>query len=192
MKKGLIAAGIAAAMVAMPIAAFAASYKAVPDSCIITDGTAAVAKTMQAVTDPDWDGISKQALEAAAQPAAPEAPEATTPEPTEPEAVEPEVSQPEATPAPSYGYGYVDSDHDGICDNFVDHNGDGYCDYHGEYCYNTGHAHHNGYGYNSGSGSGSTSDAGSSNGYGSGSSGSSSGSGYGHHGGYGGGHHGGR
>ena len=51
MKKGLIAAGIAAAMVAMPIAAFAASYKAVPDSCIITDGTAAVAKTMQAVTD---------------------------------------------------------------------------------------------------------------------------------------------
>lgn len=178
MKKGLIAAGIAVAMVAMPIAAFAASNKAVPDSYIITDGIGTIPKTVQVVTERAWDDINKQALEAAAQPNIPEAPEVTAPEPAEPDAVEPEV-----TPAPSYGY--VDNDHDGICDNFVDHNGDGYCDNHGEYCYNTGHAHHNGYGYNSGSGSGSSSGTGSSNGYGSGYS-------TGHHGGHGGGHHGGR
>ncbi len=178
MKKGLIAAGIAVAMVAMPIAAFAASYNTVPNSHIITDGIGAIPKTVQVITERTWDDISKQALEAAAQPNIPEAPEATTPEPAEPGAVEPG-----ATPTPSYGY--VDDDHDGICDNFADHNGDGYCDYHGEYCYNTGHAHHNGYGYNGGSASGSSSGTGSSNGYG-------SGYGSGHHGGHGGGHHGGR
>lgn len=178
MKKGLIAAGIAVAMVAMPIAAFAASYNTVPNSHIITDGIGAIPKTVQVITERTWDDISKQALEAAAQPNIPEAPEATTPELVEPGAVEPE-----ATPTPSYGY--VDDDHDGICDNFVDHNGDGYCDYHGEYCYDTGHAHHNGYGYNNGSGAGSSSGTGSSNGYG-------SGYGSGHHGGHGDGHHGGR
>ncbi len=143
MKKQLVAAIASVAIAAIPLTTYAATQQAsaAPGSTG-EEVPAELAQTMQAMAHSTYTQMTDDIQQATTQVEAAVAAQAQA----EAEAAAAEA----AAQAPSSPvYGYVDQDHDGICDNFIDANGDGYCDNHGEYCYDANHPHHG-----NGSGSG--------------------------------------